>query len=169
MQLHRCGPIAAGNEKEIILAHALIEEESLEHFGIGIKEQFLDQCLAAAFGTGDSLSESELVDLVDQDVIDRPTHRTGDLDIDRQPDQIRPEEVVDEFDGVSLRRVLVRNELQPHRVKRGEPLRLRDGLTDRRRDVRVIENGEHLVLEKLAHVFFHELQELFAVQGFESS
>lgn len=160
--MRRGSPVAAGDEKQIVLPDALVDQQGLEDFRIEIEEKGFDQGVAAAFGGGDPLPEGELIDAANEEGIDGPADGGGHLDVDGQPHQVGPVEVVNKLDRVRLGRLLEADQPQPYGVECGEALGLRHDLTNGGGDVRVIENRESLVLHEIAYVFFHELRKLFA-------
>ena len=87
------------------------------------------------------------------------------LHVDAETHQVGPIKIMNELDGMRLRRLLMRDQAQPHRVKRGQPLRLRDLLADRRRHIGIVEDGQGFILEQIAHVFVDEVQKIFAREG----
>ena len=86
------------------------------------------------------------------------------LHVNAETDQVRPIKIMNELDGMRLRRQLMRDQAKPHGVKRGQPLRLRDPLTDRRRRIRIVEYGQGLIFKQIAHVLVDEVEKLLSRQ-----
>jgi hypothetical protein len=71
-------------------------------FGSGSKD--LDERVAAAIGRRDPFAEGQLLEAKQQLLVEGAPDRCRDTDIDRQPQQIGPVEVVDELEGIGHRR-----------------------------------------------------------------
>jgi hypothetical protein len=159
-QLFASRPDGGDERQQVVFPQPLVDQQRCEHAGMGIEQKDLDQRRAAAARRGHPLAEGELVDAEEKLRIDRPADRGGDLDVDREAEQIEPVEIMNELDGVGLGRLPVRDEPEPDRIESRQPGVLRDLREDLRGDVPVLEDGERLILEERAGVFMNKTVEL---------
>jgi Fuc2NAc and GlcNAc transferase len=158
-ELLRTGFGRRDQREKIIFTETLVHEHGLEDLRAWIEQKDLEQRTSTTPGGGDPLAKGELLHPHEELCVDRPSHRSWYLNVDRETDQVEPIEVVHELDRVSLRCLPVSHHSQPDAVEARQPRILRNLADELRSDIRIVESRERLVFRQCGKVLEEEVFE----------